>query len=287
MSVGDFHLHSNVSDGVLSPSELVRSAASNGVQKIALTDHDSTDGLAEAAITAETLELQLLCGIELSVLHDNVDTHILGYGFEKTFKPLQEYLEEQRAGRYSRMQRILKTLSENGIMISEDEVLKIAGTGSIGRPHIAQALITSGYVSSIQEAFDKWLGNGKPADIKRQRLLPAEAIALIHEAEGLAFIAHPIFLGANYETLVHELAVMGLDGLETYYKHYGSETITKHEQLGLELALILSGGSDYHGLGNPDDREIGDIPFPDLAVIKFMESLDRAELPGLSLAGVS
>ena len=284
MANGDFHLHSNTSDGVLSPSEVIRSAAKNGVQHLALTDHDSTEGLKEAAIAAEPLALQLICGIELSVVHLGTDIHILGYGFTQQFQPLQEYLQEQRDGRYRRMKKILNILNEYGLAISEDEILMIAGEGSIGRPHIARALIAKGYVSSVQEAFDKWLGDGKPADIQRQRLLPAEAISLIHEAEGLAFIAHPIFVGNDYEIAVHELALMGLDGIETYYKHYTEETIKKHQQLGLKLSLISSGGSDYHGLGNPDDREIGDIPFPNTEIITFLESLERADLPGLSLA---
>ena len=287
MANGDFHLHSNTSDGVLSPSEIIKSAAKNGVKHLALTDHDSTEGLSEAAIAAEPLGLQLLCGIELSVLHHGIDIHILGYGFTQKFQPLQEYLQEQRDGRYLRMKKTLKVLDEYGITIAEDEILKIAGKGSIGRPHIARALIANGHVSSVQEAFDKWLGDGKPADIQRQRLLPAETISLIHEAEGFAFIAHPIFVGNDYETAVRELALMGLDGIETYYKHYTNETIKKHQQLGLELALISSGGSDYHGLGNPDDREIGDIPFPNTEIVTFLESLERADLPGLSLAGAN
>ena len=287
MATGDFHLHSIASDGVRTPTWVVETAATNGVRLLALTDHDTTEGLAEARIAAEKANLQLVSGIELSVDLDGLDAHLLGFGFDITHAPLQAYLSEQRDGRVGRMRRIVRTLAEHGVMVDPERVLEIAGDASVGRPHIARALVESSQVASVAEAFDTWLGDGKPGHITRDRLTPAEAIALIHEAAGVAFVAHPVFLGESYQDSVRALAALGLDGIEAHYKHYDADTVATHRSLASELALATSGGSDYHGLGNPNDREIGDIPFPDAAVEEFVAFLESRAVPGLALAGVA
>lgn len=270
MATGDFHLHSIASDGVRTPSWVMETAAANGVRVLALTDHDTTEGLAEARAAAQTAGLRLISGIELSVDLDGADAHLLGFGFDIAHGPLQAYLGEQREGRVGRMKRIVRVLAEHGVTVEVDRVLEIAGEASVGRPHLARALVEAGYVSSVAEAFETWLGDGRPGHITRDRLTPAEAIALVHEAGGAVFVAHPLFLGDNHEEAVTALAGMGLDGMETYYKHYDAETVAAHEALATKLGLARSGGSDYHGLGNPNDREIGDIPFEDAAVAEFV-----------------
>ena len=287
MATGDFHLHSTASDGVRAPSWVMETAAANGVRVAALTDHDTTEGLAEAIAAADGCGLRLISGIELSVELDGIDTHLLGFGFDLGHAPLQEYLRDQRDGRVGRMRRIVRALAEHGVEIDPTRVLEIAGDATVGRPHVARALVERGHVASVQEAFDLWLGDGKPGDITRDRLTPAEAIALVHEAGGVVFAAHPIFLGDRWPGHVRALAAMGLDGIETYYKHYDAETIAAHEALAHELGLAMSGGSDFHGLGNPDDRGIGDIPFPDSAVDAFVAFLEARSLPGLAIAGVA
>ena len=287
MATGDFHLHSTASDGVRSPTWVVETAAANGVRILALTDHDTTEGLAEARAAAEHAGVQLVSGIELSVDLDGVDAHLLGFGFDVAHAPLQAYLSEQREGRVGRMRRIVRTLASHGLAIEAERVLEIAGEASVGRPHVARALVEAGHVASVAEAFDQWLGDGKPGHIARDRLTPAEAIALVHEAAGVAFAAHPIFLGEPYEDPVRALAALGLDGLEAHYKHYDADTVEAHCALATELGLATSGGSDYHGLGNPDDREIGEIPFPDVAVDAFVAFLESRAVPGLALAGVA
>ena len=285
MAIGDFHLHSTCSDGVRSPTWVMETAAANGVRTLALTDHDTTEGLPKARAAAEAAGLRLISGIELSVDLDGVDAHLLGFGFDTGHGPLQAYLSEQREGRVGRMKRMVRVLGEHGVTIDVERVQAIAGEASVGRPHVARALVEAGYVGSVAEAFDTWLGDGKPAHITRDRLTPAEAIALLHEAGGAVFVAHPVFLGENYEKAVAELAGMGLDGLETYYKHYDTETVAAHEALAEKLGLARSGGSDYHGLGNPNDREIGDIPFEDSAVAEFVAFLEERAVPGLAQAG--
>ena len=285
MATGDFHLHSTCSDGVRSPTWVMETAAANGVRVLALTDHDTTEGLAEAGTAAKQAGVRLIPGIELSVDLDGADAHLLGYGFDIGHGPLQEYLSEQRDGRVGRMVRMVRVLAEHGVTVKVERVLEIAGEASVGRPHVARALVEAGYVESVAEAFNEWLGDGRPAHITRLRLTPAEAIALLHEAGGAVFVAHPIFLGEDYKGAVATLAGMGLDGLETYYKHYDAETILAHETLSEELGLGRSGGSDYHGLGNPNDREIGDIPFPDEAVATFMAFLNSCGVHMLRQAG--
>ncbi len=285
MARGDFHLHSTASDGVRDPAWVVGTAAANGVRALALTDHDTTAGLAEAAAAAEAAGLRLLSGVELSADLEGVDVHLLGYGFDAAHAPLREYLAGQREGRVGRMRRIVRVLADHGLPLDAERVLAIAGEASVGRPHVARALVEAGHAASVAEAFDVWLGNGRPAHVTRERLSPAEAIALLHEAGGAVFAAHPIYLGEASDDIVRTLAGAGLDGIETYYKHYDAETVAAHHALALELGLAESGGSDYHGLGNPNDREIGDIPFADEAVAAFLSFLDGRALPGLALAG--
>lgn len=287
MAIGDFHLHSTASDGVRSPTWVMETAAANGVRTLALTDHDTTEGFPEAQAAAEAAGLRLLSGIELSVDLDGADAHLLGFGFDTGHGPLQAYLSEQREGRVGRMKRMVRVLGEHGVTIDAERVQAIAGDASVGRPHVARALVEAGYVENVADAFGTWLGDGKPAHITRDRLTPGEAIALLHEAGGVAFIAHPIYLGDDYGAKVHALAALGLDGVETYYKFYDAETVATHEALSARLGLARSGGSDYHGLGNANDREIGDIPFEDSAVDEFVAFLEARAVPGLAQAGAS
>lgn len=275
MAEGDFHLHSTASDGVHSPSWVMETAAARGVRVLALTDHDSTEGLAEAHAAADRLGLRLVPGIEISTDLEKADVHLLGYGLDVTSKPLQDFLAEQRNGRLGRVRTIATILGEHGMTVSVDRIFEIAGDATVGRPHVARAMVEAGHVASVQEAFDLWLGNGKPADVDRQKLAPQEAIRMIHENGGVCFIAHPVFISGDYPTVLEQLAKWGADGVETYYKNYDAETVAKHAAIAARLGLATSGGSDYHGLGNPDDREIGDIPFPDEQVDAFIAYLER------------
>jgi predicted metal-dependent phosphoesterase TrpH len=274
MAKGDFHLHSTASDGVHTPTWVMEKAAANGVRVLALTDHDSTEGLAEARAAADRLGLRLVPGLELSTDLGKADVHLLGFGFDVSARPLQEFLAWQREGRLGRTRRIVEILHENGMPVELERVLQIAGDATVGRPHVARALMERGYVASVQEAFDLWLGNGKPADVDREKLEPADAIKVVHENGGVVFVAHAIFIGEDYPTALRQLAQWGVDGIETYYKHYTPELVAAHAALAAELGLAASGGSDYHGLGNPDDREIGDIPFPDDKVDTFVAYLE-------------
>ena len=256
-----------------SPSWVMQTAAANGVQVLALTDHDSTEGLREAGTAAERLGLQLIPGIEISVRYGEFDVHLLGLAFEVTAEPLQAFLASQRHGRHGRAAVMVQRLAENGVEISLDRVYEIAGDAAVGRPHVALALVEAGHVASVSAAFDTWIGDDGPAFVGRERLDPRRAIELIHSAGGAVVAAHPPFIGPTYEAVITELAALGLDGLETYYKHYEPDLVARLRALAARNSLAMSGGSDYHGLGNATDREIGDVPFPEHAVEKFLQYL--------------
>ena len=288
MAIGDFHLHSTASDGVRAPTWVMETAAANGVRVLSLTDHDTTAGLTEAAAAAAKLGLRLIAGMELSVDIDRVDAHLLCYGFDTGSKRLQDYLAWMRASRLERVHKIVAILVEMGAPITAERVFAIAGEATVGRPHIARALMEAGHVTSVQDAFDRYLRNDGPADVPRAKLLPQQAIDEVHAAGGVVFIAHPLFLGADPAPVVRQLAAMGVDGLETYYKHYTPEQVESHRALAESLGLARSGGSDYHGLGNPDDRAIGDIPFPDEAVNDFVAFIDgQTTSPSIRRGGSS
>jgi predicted metal-dependent phosphoesterase TrpH len=196
MAKGDFHLHSTASDGVQTPAWVMETAAANGVRILSLTDHDTTAGDAEARAAADRLGLRLIPGIELSTDYGKADVHLLGYGIDIDSKPLQDFLEEQREGRRARGQKIVDILRGHGMPVELDRVLDIAGEATLGRPHVARALVEKGYVASVQQAFDLWLGNGKPADVDRKKLSPEEAIAMIHENGGVVS-SHTPFTSAR------------------------------------------------------------------------------------------
>ncbi len=275
MAIGDFHLHSTASDGVRSPGWVMRTAAVRGVRVLSLTDHDTTAGHPEARLEAARLGLRLVPGIELSTDLGKADVHLLGFGFNAESKPLQEFLAWQREGRLGRTKKIVEILTANRMPIELKRVLEIAGDATVGRPHVARALLEAGHVRTIQEAFDLWLGNGKPADVQREKLDPPDAIRMIRQNGGVVVVAHAVFIDTDYVPAVEQLAAWGADGLETYYKHYDEITVARHAMLAASLGLACSGGSDYHGLGNPDDREIGDIPFPDEHVEAFVSYLEH------------
>ena len=275
MAIGDFHLHSTASDGVHTPTWVMETAAANGVRVLALSDHDTTAGLDEASAAAKSAGLRLIPGLELSTDLGKADVHLLGYGFDREAKPLQDFLAWQRDGRIGRTRRIVEILAGQGMPLDITRVFEIAGEATVGRPHVARALLEKGHVASVQEAFDLWLGNGKPADVDRPKLEPADAIRVVHENGGVVFIAHPIYIGESYDAAIEQLRDWGADGIETYYKHYDAQTVSAHAALAERLGMAASGGSDYHGLGNPDDRAIGDIPFPDERVEAFVAFIEN------------
>ena len=273
-SKGDFHTHSTASDGRLSPTEIVDLAAQQGVQYHALTDHDSTEGIAEArAASAKHPGHTLIPGVEMGSDIDGHEVHMLGLYLDPADDKLQEILAELREGRVARGKGIVEKLRAMGIMIEWDRVQEIAGEAAVGRPHVAQALVEKGYVKKVADAFDKWIGRNGPAYVDRRRMSPEECVQCIVERGGLACWAHPAELGRNWddvEPLLIKLKAAGMRAIEVYYKSYGRETIERLVALADKHDLLPLGGSDYHGIFGNDERLPGDIPLPDSSVDRLL-----------------
>ena len=246
----DLHTHSTASDGIYTPAELLHRAKDAGLRVLALTDHDSTDGLQEAAQVAGKLDIDLIPGIEINTDVVGGEVHVLGYFLEYERPAFQGVLKVLRDARVRRGQRMVELLNEQGVAISWERVREIA-RGSVGRPHIAQALMEAGYVQSIGEAFDKYIGKGCSAYVPRYKLTPVDAVRFIASANGLPVIAHPLELPGLEElrNWLPGLCEAGMLGLETYYGSYTDEEVQTLRALADEYHLIPTGGSDFHGPG--------------------------------------
>lgn len=253
----DLHLHSTVSDGILKPADLVAQAYEAGIRILALTDHDSTDGINEATEkTQEYPDLILIPGVELSTDTNDGEIHILGYFLDIKNKDLQTTLKEFRSDRLGRAQSIVEKLNQLGFSIEWDLVKEIAGDGSVGRPHIAEALLQNGHVKSIKEAFDKFIGRNGPAYSERRKMEPSEAVNLITTYSGIPILAHPREVN-NLENLLPDLVDNGLKGMEVYYGLYSEEERLGYLNLCNKFDLLPTGGSDYHGPGRAAECDLG------------------------------
>ncbi len=250
----DLHTHTTASDGSLSPRELVQLAKDTGLEAVAVTDHDNTDGLFEAMEAGKDLGIPVIPGIELSARFER-ELHIVGLFIDWQNPLLQDTIEELKTFRKNRNQYTLQKLQELGFSLTMEEVRALATGHVMGRAHFARAMVNRGYVQSTKEAFQKYLGNGRPAYSANQMLSPAECIRLIHQCGGLAFLAHCHFLkkeGSDFTDLVDELVSAGLDGLEGYYTEYTPEKQEEYLMVCRERKLLISGGSDFHGAMKPD-----------------------------------
>ena len=262
----DLHLHTTASDGAFAPADLVRMACQAGLDCIAITDHDSTDGVAAAQEAGQALGVRVIAGIEFNTMWHGQSVHILGY-FVNTENPeLQAVVARQRDGRLYRAQQMVQKLAALNLPLVWEEILQRADGGAVGRPHIAKAMIAQGYVRDSNEAFDKFLGHGMPAYVEQPKLTPAEAVALLHRAGAAAGLAHPYNVeGADQvdlESLVPELAGAGLDAIEAYYTGYGAARRAAILRMAERFGLIPTGGSDFHGGGILPLAELGTIHVP-------------------------
>ncbi|MBN1477688.1 PHP domain-containing protein [Candidatus Sumerlaeota bacterium] len=254
----DLHMHSTASDGSLTPSELVAHALEVGLAAIALTDHDTTDGVAEAIAAGERLGLEVVPGIEISAKRERGTLHIVGLFIDPANRRLQERCVRLRAERAARNGRMAERLTELGMPVSIEEVRAKSGGGVLGRPHFAAVMLEKGHVTSLDEAFDRWIAKGRPAYFPKALFDPAESIEMIHDAGGVAILAHPSQLlcdtAAELEGMVTELRDLGLDGIETQWSTATAEEMEEAERLAERHGLLRSGGSDFHGGVKPDIR---------------------------------
>lgn len=278
----DLHTHSTASDGAFSPSEVVRLALVHRLDVLALTDHDCTDGVAEAQAAARDTPLTVLPGIELATTPpDGPTMDLLGYLYDLNDAPFQARLTALRDYRRDRAALMVERLNALGIPIRYERVLEIAGEGAVARPHVAQALLEAGHVATFQEAFDRYLGDGRPANVPHAKLTPEEAIDLLHGAGGVAVVAHPIRLveiGLDPEAVVKELLPHGLDGLEVYYPDHTPDFTLRMRVLARRYDLVMTGGSDFHRREN-DTIRLGSQPVPAESVAHLRERAARYARP--------
>jgi predicted metal-dependent phosphoesterase TrpH len=262
----DLHLHTTISDGRLTPAALVRLAAEKGLDVIAITDHDSVGGIDDALLAARSFPLlKVIPGVEFNTDIPNGEVHILGYFVDHQSQELEQTLNSLRQSRGQRARRIIDKLAKLGIHVEWEWVKQLAGDGSIGRPHIARAMLEHGHISSLQEAFSKYIGHRGPAYVERERLTPTAAVELVLRAGGLPVLAHPASID-YLEELLDQLKRDGLVGLEAYYNGYSQPTIDWLVTIANEHGLIISGGSDFHGLGYDNETPVGGVAVPAEAV---------------------
>ncbi len=284
-SRADFHCHSTASDGVLSPTALVRLAHEQGVRIMALTDHDSTEGVAEARAAASSFgDFTLIPGVEMGTDIPGAEVHVLGYFLSPENIELSEMLRELRESRLLRGQRMVERLQEMGLDVTWEQVQRIAGGASVGRPHVAQALHEKGHVATVKEAFDKYIARNGPAYVEREKMTPAEAVQTIIRFGGVPCLAHPRDVTkdpAELDRIVGELEDAGLVAMEVYYKAYEPEAVEQLRQIAVRHDLIPLGGSDYHGLYGDDEPFPGQMhsPLPDKSIEAIL-NLGRARIDG-------
>jgi len=252
----DLHTHSTASDGSLSPTQLVIAAREQGVDRLALTDHDTTDGLEEAISAGEKIGVDVISGIELSVNHDSGSLHMLAYGFDKSNPEFKTIVEKLKHSRGNRNTQIIVKLNELGYPVTWETILEIAGGGLIGRGHIGQALYQAGYFDNIQAVFNQLLSRGAPAYVDRFKLDIESAIKMVHDAGGVAVWAHPGLHGDELDSLILQQlprwVEFGLDGLESDYNLHSIALRDNLRNIANGYGIIYTGGSDFHGQLKPD-----------------------------------
>lgn len=270
----ELHTHTTYSDGILTPQQLVDRAAIAGVQALAITDHDTLHGWDEAIAAAKQYKMEIVPGVELSTVHNGRSLHILGYYPQRA--SLEAPLQERLAGRKRRARQMVENLSQMGYPLELDQ---LDGNLALGRPHIANAMIRAGYVSSSQEAFERFLGEDQPAYVHYEKFSIQEGISLIRDCGGIPVWAHPyLFRGGKVEDVLPELLAAGLMGLEVYHPHHGNNKVNRLKQLCQEHNLLMTGGTDYHGydLEHPENErwQLNQLKLP-LSLLESLQQLAR------------
>jgi len=277
----DLHTHSTASDGTFEPSELVILAKNTGLKALALTDHDTTEGLKSAYKTALEVGLPFVCGVEISVKFSGPGHfHLLGYFLKPEVPELKDTLERLQKARDERNKKMVEKLQALGISISMEELREVA-KGEIGRPHIANLLVKKGVVKSFEEAFEKYLKKGAPAYVPKALLSPQEAIELVLKAKGIPVLAHPVTLKLNYLELknyLKELKDFGLMGIEAYYTEHSPEFTKVLLEYAKEFGFLVTGGSDSHGANKPDiklGKGLGNLRVPFECYENLVKALEK------------
>lgn len=274
----DLHVHTTASDGTLTPSELVRSAAERELAALAITDHDSVEGVQEALDAAAALSsrcVTVIPAVELSAVHGSTDVHILGYFIDHTDAVLTAHLADLRAARMRRAEAIVGALAAAGYDISLPEVLDLSDGGAVGRSHVARALVGRGQVEDVADAFRRLLGRGRPFYVPKDVRTPSEVISVVLDAGGVPVLAHPGVTKAD--DLIPTLAVEGLAGIEAFHTEHDPREQERYRRLAAEHGLITTGGTDYHGPAAPNPP-LGAVDMPAHVLQDLFEAAGR-QLP--------
>jgi predicted metal-dependent phosphoesterase TrpH len=257
----DLHTHSRASDGEFTPAEVAARARAAGLGVWGLCDHDTVAGLAEARAAADAQGLRLVPGIELSAFLDAKEIHLLGHFIDPSHPSLREFEDFLAARRRMRMHEIVAKLAPLGVAIRVEDIEKWSGGKTIGRPHVARAIVETGAVATVKEAFDRYLGEGRPAYVQRYRLEAEAAVRLVREAGGTTTVAHPGVSKLERRDL-QRLRAAGVDGLEVHHVDHVPSQREKYLRIAEELELVPTAGSDYHGVNVAPDRKLGDVTMP-------------------------
>lgn len=270
----DLHMHTTASDGRSTPEELVAQAAAKGIRIMAVTDHDTTAGMDRCLAAAREAGITCHVGIEITAVHHGRDLHVLGYGVNRAHGELTMFLETQRGDRRRRMAAIARRLAELGVPIDIDRTMQDAGREagrSIGRPMAAAGLVAAGHVRDIREAFDRFLAEGRPAFIERMGASPADVVALIGRAGGLASLAHPG--KSERDDLIAPLVEAGLPAIEVFHPDHDPIDTARYRQMANSFGLLVTGGSDYHGVGSTREAAFGRTHLPAAEYARLAERL--------------
>jgi 3',5'-nucleoside bisphosphate phosphatase len=275
----DLHVHTTASDGLLEPGAVVQAARAAGVDLLSITDHDTVDGLAEARSAAQACGLALVDGIELSAYWGKVEFHILGYFIDPADPALVQFLKSTREARHVRMHAMLSRLQAMGLGVAADAVFSRAREGNVGRPHLARALVERGFVKSTDEAFDRYLGNDRPAFVPRPDVSTADAIRVIRQAGGVASLAHPGLY--NRDDALPDLMAAGLQAIEVYHPQHGFGKFAHYRSVAKRYRLLVTGGSDFHGASEGDHAAVPGNPcLPEHEYARLREALGGSPASG-------
>ncbi|MEA4882106.1 MAG: PHP domain-containing protein [Clostridia bacterium] len=271
----DLHCHTTASDGTFTPGELVQEAARRGLTAIAVTDHDSVDGVAEASAMGAEVGVWVVPGVEISTDLDNGEIHVLGYFINTRDGRLSDLLSSQRESRHARVVQMIGKLADLGVHISLEDVMACAGDGALGRPHVAAALIRAGYVTSWDDAFARYIGRHASAYVRRSKLTPTDAVTEISAAGGVSVLAHPGL--SNRDDMIPQLVRAGLAGIEAIYPDHSREQRLHYERVAAQYGLIVTGGSDCHGPRSKSGVVLGKATV-DQSVVASLAARSRAVL---------
>jgi predicted metal-dependent phosphoesterase TrpH len=282
MNQVDLHCHTTASDGILSPAALVARADRLGLKVIAITDHDSTDGVAEALEAGKSCGVDVVPGVEINSDVPGSEVHILGFFVDHTDPALNERLRHLRDGRVGRARKMAEILTTMGAPIQFERIRELAGEGAVCRPHVARALLEAGHVATFEEAFDRFIGRNGPAYVERLKLSPSDACGLIRRAGGLPVLAHPVFFESfgrmksaiDLDHGLADLKAAGLAGIEVYYPGYDVLAIEYLLSQARVHGLLVTGGSDFHGV-RPNEPDLGGVYVPPKAVRRLKEAWER------------